>query len=428
MTGGSQEGQGEDFFFAKKEAFPLTSNPTPIRLAVCACACAAVLGWALFWAVFHTVPGQDWVVFHTAAALWYAGDLHILFDPQAFTDELNRTHAAWLAHIKLHPFVYPPVTLLMTLAFGWLPYMASLGVFLGVTGALLVAALWPWQAGAADRGWLMVGVFACPATAFTIGSGQLSFLVAACVVGGMFLLERRPFLAGLIFSSLCLKPQFVPLIPVALLAGRHWRAMAGGLTGGLVWVAASLVVIGPGVWVDWVVFAAGRDPRLGRMIDAVRIYDQSVHTCLRMLGLNDGLAGVGQMLALALSAVCVWLVFARRVGARRRLVVLLCAMVLGAPHVGDYDHVLLAIACVLLLIDARSTRGPVWLPAAVWSATFFNPPALIAVLGVPALTWLSASTPFLSAWLLISLVLRHDGAASLGTGYGALHHAVRDQR
>ncbi len=389
------------------------------------CAAAAVLGWALFWAVFHTVPGQDWVVFHTAASLWYARDLHILFDPQAFTDELNRTHSAWLATIKLHPFVYPPVTLMLALAFGWLPYLPSLWVFLGVTAALLVAALWPWQARAADRAWLMVGVFACPATAFTIGSGQLSFLVAACVVGGVYWLERRPFLAGLVFSALCLKPQFVPLIPVALLAGRHWRAMAGGLAGGLAWVVASLVVVGPHVWADWLTFAAGSDPRLGKMIDAVRIYDQSVHTCLRLLGLSDGPAGLGQVLASCTAAVCVWLVFARPVLARttfasggserQRLVVLLCALVFGAPHVGDYDHVMLAVACTLVLIDARSKRGRVWLPAAIWIATFFNPPALIAVLGVPVLTWLSAATPALIAWLMVSITRNRDDNDAYGS-------------
>ncbi len=372
-----------------------------VRKAALLCACLAPLGWATFWAVFHLFPGQDWVVFHTAAARFFAGDLAMLSDPRAFTDEMNRSHADVFTHpvTVLHPFIYPPVTLLLAAAFGWLPYIASLVAFLAVTAALLAAALWRWEADGKRRAWLIAGVFACPATAYTIGSGQLSFLIAACVLGGMAWLDTRPFLAGLVFSLLCLKPQFVPLIPVALLAGRHWRAIAGGFVGGIGLVLASTVMTGAGAWVAWVRLATGQNKLLGSMIDVVRVYDQSVHTCLRLLGLGEGAAGAGQLAASALAAVCIWIVFARRpaVPVRRRLIVLLCALVFGAPHVGDYDHMLLAVAAVLTMLEGRH----VWLAAFVWLAPMFNPPALIAALGVPVLTWVSALTPLLPMALMV---------------------------
>ncbi len=376
---------------------------TSLRRVLLLCACLAPFGWLLFWAVFNSVPGQDWVVFHTAAARFWAHDLAMLGDPRAFTDEMNRSHAAWFVRpiSVLHPFIYPPVTLLMALAFCWLPYIGSLVAFLALTAGLLAAALWHWQATTRERWLLIGGVFACPAAAYTIGAGQLSFLVAACVLGGMALLETRPFLAGLVFSLLCLKPQFVPLIPVALLAGRHWRAMAGGLAGGLGLVLASALVLGTGAWFDWIRLATGQNPLLGRMIDVVRVFDQSVHTCLHILGVGEGLAGAGQLVATALSAGCVWLAFARPVPERQRLIVLLCAMVFGAPHVGDYDEMLPAVAAVLVMLDARSRPAPIWLAGAVWIAPMLNPPALIAVLGLPMLTGLSALTPLLPAWLMV---------------------------
>ena len=380
-----------------------------LRRAILFCACLAPLGWALFWAVFHTVPGQDWVVFHTAAARLFAGDLAMLSDPRAFTDEMNRSHAAIFTHpiTVLHPFIYPPVTLMLAVAFCWLPYVASLVAFLAVTAALLAAALWRWEPDSRRRVWLAAGVFACPATAYTIGSGQLSFLVVACVLAGMAWLDTRPFLAGLAFSLLCLKPQFVPLIPVALLAGRHWRAIAGGFAGGIGLVLASTAMTGVGAWVAWVRLATGQNPLLGRMIDVVRVYDQSVHTCLRLLGLGEGAAGAGQLAAGALSAACIWIVFARRPAAplRQRLIVLLCALVFGAPHVGDYDHMLLAVAAVLTMLEGRH----VWLAAFVWLAPMFNPPALIAVIGVPALVWASAMTPLLPMFLMTLTARRKEG-------------------
>ncbi len=379
----------------------MSADRARLRGPVLLCLCLAPFGWFAFWAVFHTVPGQDWVVFHTAAARFFAHDLAMLYDPQAFTDELNRTHADWMGQrLVMHPFVYPPVTLLLALAFGWLPYMASLVAFLGVSVLVLVAALWMWRDVAAP-GWLVGGVLACPATAFTLGSGQLSFLVAAWVLAGMAWLPTRPFLAGLAWSLLCLKPQFVPMVPVALLAGRHWRAMAGGLAGGAALVLLSLALVGARTWSAWISLAAGQTGLLGSLVDAVRVYDQSVHTCLRLLGAGEDLAGAFQIVAFLLSAACVWLAFARPLPPHRRLVVLLCAMVVGAPHVGDYDDELLAVAALLTVLSQDWRRPPVWLAAATWLATMFNPPALVAVLGVKLLVVVSALTPLLPAALMV---------------------------
>ena len=374
-----------------------------LRAPILLCLCLAPFGWFAFWAVFHTVPGQDWVVFHTASARFFAHDLAMLSDPRAFTDAMNRTHTAWFAQpiTVLHPFVYPPVTLMLAAAFCWLPYMASLVAFLAMTAGLMVAALLCWADTPAQRAVLVAGVLACPATAYTLGSGQLSFLVAACVLAGAAWLDRRPFLTGVALSVLCMKPQFVPMIPVALLAGRHWRAMAGGLAGGAGLVLASAVLVGWGAWADWIRLATGQNPNLGRLIDVVRVYDQSVHTCLRLLGAGEDLAGAFQIVAFLVSAACVWLAFARSLPPHRRLVVLLCAMVVGAPHVGDYDDVLLAAAALVTVLSRGWPCPPVWLAAAIWLATMFNPPALMAVLGVKLLVVASALTPLLPATLML---------------------------
>ncbi len=391
------------------------SRAAQLRPAVLLCACLAPLGWAAFWAVFHTVPGQDWVVFHTAAARLFAGDVAMLSDPLAFTVALNRTHAAWFAQpLLFHPWVYPPVTLLLAAAFGWLPYLASLYGFLAVSCLALLAALWGWES-RGRRAWLVCGVLACPASAFTIGSGQLSFMVAACVVAGLGWLRARPVCAGLVLSLLCMKPQFALLVPVALLAGRHWRAAASACLGGAMLVAASVAVAGLGAWTAWLHLATGGDPQLGPLIQAVRVYDQSVHRCLEILGAGVTMAGTGQLLAIGIAAVCVGVVFHSRAAPRRQLIVLSCAMVFGAPHVGDYDDVLLALAATLCLLDARLT----WLAAGLWLSPMLNPPGLVAVLNVRVLTCLSALTPLLALFVMLAMTradTRRNAAGSLPAG------------
>jgi hypothetical protein len=358
----------------------------------------APFGWLMFWAVFHTVPGQDFVVFDTAEKLLRAGDVKTLSDPAAFTDYLNRIHTAWFAKplTAIHPWVYPPVALLIAIAFCWMPYPAALAAFLCVTIAAIAAALWQWERVYSNRLALIFFVLLCPASAFALGAGQLSFFVAAIVLAGMAALDKKPFLAGLIFSVLCMKPQFGLLIPVALLAGRYFRGIAGAACGVLVLVIVSALLFGIQVWVDWLSFVTGANPWFARLMQQMRLYDQSMHSTLHMLGAGESLAGIGQIAILVAACICVWKVFAERCDLRRRITVLLTAMVAGAPHVSGYDHVLLAIAAMFVLLDPRPLLpGAAPLAASVWLATLINPPALMAVLGIPLLTGVSALSGFL---------------------------------
>jgi hypothetical protein len=57
--------------------------------------------------------------------------------------------------------------------------------------------------------------------------GQNSTWTPGLFGGGLSLLERRPLLAGGLLGLLIYKLQLGLLIPVALLAGRHWRASEG---------------------------------------------------------------------------------------------------------------------------------------------------------------------------------------------------------
>ena len=61
----------------------------------------------------------------------------------------------------------------------------------------------------------------------SIGRRTKQYLDGGLFGGGLSLLERRPLLAGGLLGLMIYKPQLGLLIPVALLAGRHWRASKG---------------------------------------------------------------------------------------------------------------------------------------------------------------------------------------------------------
>ncbi len=85
------------------------------------------------------------------------------------------------------------------------------------------------------------------ATAENLFYGQGAFLIALLLGGGLLLVDRHPFLAGLLFSLLInYKPHLGLLIPVALLAGRRWQALGALVaTGGGAGCGQRL---GPGAW------------------------------------------------------------------------------------------------------------------------------------------------------------------------------------
>jgi len=119
------------------------------------------------------------------------------------------------------PFYYPPPFLLLILTFGLLSFFPAFVAFDGLSSAaylLVCIRLLP-------RGrW---AIAANPAAAITLMNGQSSGIVTALFLGRVPVLERKPFLAGLLFGALVIKPQFGLLLPLAFIAGRQWRAFAG---------------------------------------------------------------------------------------------------------------------------------------------------------------------------------------------------------
>src|SRR6201999_1961959 len=85
---------------------------------------------------------------------------------------------------------------------------------------------------------------AFPAVFVNVGHGQNGFLTAALLGGAMQLLDRRPWLAGVLIGLLAYKPQFGVLIPVALLASQRWSSIVAAAATIAALVAISFATLG----------------------------------------------------------------------------------------------------------------------------------------------------------------------------------------
>src|SRR6476646_7322943 len=182
--------------------------------------------------------GIDFISYWAAARLLLAGTPALAYDIAAH-------HAVELQAAPVHgvmSFPYPPPFLILIAPFGLLPFpiaaIAWAGFSLGAF-ALVVRHFMPGAVGLA---------LAFPAVLICGIIGQNGLLSAALMIAALGLLDRRPFLAGVLFSVLAIKPQLAAAVPVLLLASRNWRAIGGAFLGGFALCIATLAIFGLDAW------------------------------------------------------------------------------------------------------------------------------------------------------------------------------------
>jgi hypothetical protein len=281
--------------------------------------------------------------------MWAAGH-EVLVHPSRVYDFAGLTHFQhpYLEHFRgVRPFVYPPPSLLLFAPFGLLPFAVANAVWtlLGAAALLVVMA----RRTASPRTLALLVMMLGPASLLVLVAGQVTFLVAAAAVAGLFRLKTRPLLAGVLFGLAgAIKPQALVLLPVALLATREWRALgAAAVTVGLA-VLASVVAFGLRPWLEWVAAV----PRFEHFVMTAPGLERGMITPTALGGtlhLDPGGLDTWRLAFGAGALVMAWMVFRKTEDAARRIAALLGGGLFITPYAMHYDAALLAPAVALML-------------------------------------------------------------------------------
>lgn len=278
--------------------------------------------------------GVDFVAFWAASQLARSGDPADVY----VVSRLHQVEEAVIGQpIPAWAWNYPPTALLLMFPLSLAPYLASFALWITLP---LLGCFWLTRQIAPHRltPWLYL---AFPFVLQNLFYGQNGFLSTLLLGGGLLLLNAFPLLAGCLFGLLSYKPQLTLLIPLALIAGRHWRALGATLASAAALALASLAVLGPATWVAfW-----HNLPQARAVINNPFFWEKmpTIFVSARLLGAGTPLATALQGLAaLGSMAVVAW-VWQRRPSLTWRGSILVLGIFLATPYAFEYDLAVLGL-------------------------------------------------------------------------------------
>lgn len=331
------------------------------------------------WVYYSERPAVDF------ASFWSAGRLASLGTPAlAYDIDAHRAVEMTVAHMGgLMPFPYPPPFLFFVVPIAFEPFWLAYLAWITATAAVY---LW-----AASK---FIGPrfpLAHPAAIVNAIIGQNGLLTTGIFALGIGMVAAQPLAGGAILGLLVVKPQLGVLLPIALLAERNWRAIAGAAASSLLLLALGWLAFGAAAYRGFLEITGDY---AGFMSASRWNWSEfgSVFAFLRYFGIAQPLALAVQAVAALLAAVLTWRAWANEDG--HRIAVLASATLLVTPYLLTYDSLLLVLPLAVFLRDERHP----WRAAILWLLLlapvlayfgFYPGPNTIPAAAVLSLWWLA---------------------------------------
>jgi hypothetical protein len=337
------------------------------------------------------------------------GHLGPIYDPAQFVALQRALMGPRNAFYAFWP--YPPTFFLLLAPLGLLGYIKAFLCWDAATLAGCLAVVWL----ITRRMPAIALVLASPFTAWNFVAGQNGFLTASLFGAALYFLEERPVLAGVFIVGLTYKPQWGLLIPVALLAGKQWRALTSAAATALLLAGLSLAAFGASAWLAFprellaqtgAVLVGGGHEFFANPYSGYG-YIQTVYGLVRRLHGDAIMAWTLQGIVSVAAAVVVWQVWRSPARYPLKAATLSAAALLATPYAFAYDFAALAIPLAFLAIDQMR-----------WGLERGEQTVLLALFGASLVILASFGSlplgPFIVIALLALILRRVQGSARGG--------------
>ena len=285
--------------------------------------------------------------------MWVSGKLaassypSLVYSPAGFTDALRTLLGTDQCHF-VH-FSYPPTILFLTYPFGLLPYIPAFLVWMVATLALYLAAVYT----IIPRPTTVIAALTPLAVPVNVLLGHNGFLTAGLIGWSLIVLERRPWLCGIVVGLLSYKPHFGVLFPFVFLASRNWRVLASAAAMSTLLGVAAGVGFGYQGWQSFIDLLHERNPTLST--DGVILTQQSVYGLLDWAGATIWFSWTVHLAVALLITIWICVVWASRVPQNLKASILCVGVVTVTPYALQYDLCILSIAVAFFVKDGLSS-------------------------------------------------------------------------
>jgi hypothetical protein len=344
------------------------------------------------------IKGADFLQFYTMGSLVRTGRPATIYDINAFHNAQVRLVPE--SAPEFYPPVYPPHVALLFTPFSGLTFRHALLLWSAITIAcfgVIVRSAWrPVSNHLPDSVFAFAAAAAFPPFWSLVLHGQVTILVLGAFWAGWMALEReRPYLAGVAFGLLLIKPQFaIPLAVVAITCG-EWSMIAGAVTSIAIQVGAALVLFRWAVLKAYLAFVPVMAQH-GDLLEPKPFQSHSLRTLTRLAP-----SWIGMPLWVALSAVvlyCTVRVWRSTAPLRVRFGMIVVASVLVNPHLIVYDATVLVLPLIWFGAYVQEQSARLDAPT-FWTVVYWLFVTLLAP--TAAVIWIQVSV-VLMVWLALA--------------------------
>jgi arabinofuranan 3-O-arabinosyltransferase len=305
-----------------------------------------------------------------------------------------------------YPWLYPPTFLFVAVSLALLPYVTAAAIWLALT---FPAYLMVVRAIVRHRLGILLAC-AYPGLLANAVVGQNGFLSAALLGGALLLLPGSPTIAGCLIGLLAFKPHLGILLPIVLVAGGQWRAIAAATaTLGLL-ALSSWIAFGPDAWMAFFQSLPTASQSTLEQGHAEWGKLQSAYGVVRVVGGASAIAWAVQGVLAGAVAVALAALWRSQATFDLKAAALAAGTVMVVPYIFLYDLVILAVA-IAFLLRASGEAGPTPVEMRILA---------IAGLLIVIFPLVKAPTGLATALLVAFLIIRRAGLTLVRLGSSPL--------
>lgn len=347
---------------------------------------------------FGYLWGRDFPNFWMGGKAALSGKVAILTNINAYNIWLHHLFGGDAGLADRYVFSYPPDILPLLEPLGDLSYGTALYLYSALSVALAAFMGW-WLSGRVRLGAVIMAL--SPGLLVTVFFGHPDMIIAALLVPGLILLERRPVIAGLLLGVATVKPQLGLVIALVLVVRFNWRAIAAALVSAGLLVGLSVILYGVAPWLSYFHVIIPFEEGVPKLIYARHLFyfTPTVFAVFAWLRLPFNWAmGLQLACGAAAAAIALYIWTKSKDEALRTLAVLL-ATTLFLPYLNVYDLTVVVLAQVAFLFRspaALNVSRP--LHILLWIVPALSPLLALAAgpLGALGLAWGLASLAVLA--------------------------------